>query len=71
MNEFSHLDQSGQANMVDVSDKSETNRLARAQARLCLSIAVLDKIRAQSIAKGDLFAIARVAGIKSAHFLAA
>ena len=66
MNEFSHLDQSGQANMVDVSDKSETNRLARAQARLCLSIAVLDKIRAQSVAKGDLFAIARVAGIQAA-----
>lgn len=66
MNEFSHLNESGQANMVDVSAKNETERLAVAQAKVVLSPEVMHKIRQQSIAKGDLLATARIAGIQAA-----
>ena len=66
MSNFSHLNESGQANMVDVSDKSETARLAIAQARVILSSSVLQKVREQSIAKGDLISTARIAGIQAA-----
>lgn len=52
--------------MVDVSDKSDTKRLAVAQSRVVLSDAVLSRVRDQSIAKGDLLATARIAGIQAA-----
>ncbi len=63
---FTHLNQSGEANMVDVSDKPDTTRLAIAQSRVLLNEDVLTKIREQSIAKGDLLATARIAGIQAA-----
>ena len=66
MNDFSHLNQSGQANMVDVTDKFDSARLALAQARVVLNEGVLQKIRKQTIAKGDLIATARIAGIQAA-----
>lgn len=66
MKDFSHLDQSGQANMVDVSDKQDSARMARAQARVLLSPTVLAKVQEQTIAKGDLLATARIAGIQAA-----
>lgn len=66
MKDFSHLDQSGQANMVDVSDKQDSARMARAQARVLLSPTVLAKVQEQAIAKGDLLATARIAGIQAA-----
>lgn len=66
MKEFSHLNESGKANMVDVSSKSETKRLAVAQARVVLSPEVMQKVRQQAIAKGDLLATARIAGIQAA-----
>lgn len=52
--------------MVDVSTKSDTARQAVASARVGLSEDVLNKIRQQSIAKGDLLATARLAGIQAA-----
>lgn len=52
--------------MVDVSDKPDSSRLAMAQARIVLSEAVLAQIRLQAIAKGDLLATARIAGILAA-----
>ena len=52
--------------MVDVSAKPDTARLARAQSRVGLNAEVLCKIREQSIAKGDLLASARLAGIHAA-----
>jgi len=64
--EFTHLNTSGEANMVDVSNKSDTARVAIAQARILLGEAVLKKVRDQSIAKGDLLATARIAGIQAA-----
>jgi len=63
---FTHLNASGEANMVDVSQKSDTTRVALAQSRVSLSRDVLTKIREQSIAKGDLLATARIAGIQAA-----
>jgi len=66
MKAFTHLNESGQANMVDVSDKAETARVAKAQSRVLLNQEVLTKIRDQSIAKGDLLATARIAGIQAA-----
>lgn len=66
MNDFSHLNQSGEANMVDVSAKSDTVRLAVAQVRIVLGSDVLERVREQSIAKGDLLATARIAGIQAA-----
>jgi len=65
-NKFSHLNESGQAHMVDVSTKSDTSRLAIAQAKVLLNHDVLAKIKNQSIAKGDLLATARIAGIQAA-----
>ena len=66
MTKFSHLNSSGQANMVDISAKQDSVRQASAQARVVLSEAVMSAIREQSIAKGDLLATARIAGIQAA-----
>ena len=66
MSEFTHLNVSGQANMVDVSDKPESKRLAIAESRIRLSSNIMSKIRDQAIAKGDLLATARIAGIQAA-----
>lgn len=52
--------------MVDVSDKSETKRLAVARARVLLGKDILEKIAQQSLNKGDLLATARIAGIQAA-----
>ncbi len=66
MSDFSHLNDAGEANMVDVTAKRSTQRLAVAQAKIILSEAVMQQIREQSIAKGDLLATARISGIQAA-----
>lgn len=66
MNDFSHLNSAGEADMVDVSAKAETARSATAQAQVVLGDAILEQVREQTIAKGDLLAIARIAGIQAA-----
>ena len=66
MKDFSHLNDAGQVNMVDVSDKDDSVRQAIAQARVVLSEEILAKIRSAEIAKGDLLATARIAGIQGA-----
>ena len=66
MSDFSHLNQRGQAHMVDVSGKNETARSAIAECRVVLSAQVLGLIEQQAIAKGDLLATARIAGIQAA-----
>jgi len=66
MNELTHLNQQGEANMVDVSDKANTVRIARAQATVTMSEATLTLISAGKHAKGDVFAVARIAGIQGA-----
>lgn len=66
MTSFSHLNTSGEANMVDVSAKKDSVRIAIAQAKVRLSDSVLSRVREQSILKGDLLATARIAGIQAA-----
>ncbi|MBL9148880.1 MAG: cyclic pyranopterin monophosphate synthase MoaC [Phycisphaerae bacterium] len=63
---FSHLDAHGHARMVDVGAKPETARVAKARARVRVSAELAQAIRSQTLAKGDLFAVARLAGIMAA-----
>lgn len=61
---FSHLDPTGQAKMVDVSDKPVTRRVAVASCRVLLAPQTV--IRLSNLPKGDAFAVARLAGISGA-----
>ncbi len=63
---LTHLDSQGRANMVDVSDKASTVREATAEARVRMLPATLNMIVAGEHPKGDVFAVARIAGIQAA-----
>ncbi|HMO14409.1 MAG TPA: cyclic pyranopterin monophosphate synthase MoaC [Pirellulaceae bacterium] len=63
---FSHFDQSGKAQMVDVGQKPESQRVAVAVCRMHLRSTTLDLIRQGTIDKGDVLGISRVAGIMAA-----
>jgi cyclic pyranopterin phosphate synthase len=63
---FSHVDDSGAARMVDVSDKDVTARTASATGRVLVSRAVVDLLRGEGVPKGDALAVARIAGIMGA-----
>jgi cyclic pyranopterin phosphate synthase len=63
---FTHLDTGGRARMVDVSDKAETDRVAVAAARVVMRPKTLERIRSGDVAKGDVLAVARLAGIMAA-----
>ena len=65
-NQLSHLDQSGAAAMVDVSDKQQTQRLARASALVQTTPEVIALIAKALLKKGDVLATARIAGIMAA-----
>lgn len=66
MKRLTHLDQSGAANMVDVSDKPDSVRTAVAAASISMSPETLAVIMKQSNKKGDVLAVARLAGIMAA-----
>ncbi len=63
---LTHLDESGAARMVDVSDKSATTRVAVASGRVLVSAEVIDLLRGEGVPKGDALGVARVAGIMGA-----
>lgn len=63
---LTHIDATGQANMVDVGDKAITQREARAAARVDMQPATLQAIRDNQVGKGEVLAVARVAGIQAA-----
>lgn len=63
---FSHVDESGKARMVDVSAKPQVLRTARAAGRIEIAPETIARIRENSIAKGDVLAVARIAGIMAA-----
>lgn len=63
---LTHLDQRGQAHMVDVGHKPASQRQAKARARLRLTPATLEFLSAGSLPKGDALAVARIAGIQAA-----
>ncbi|MDD1781270.1 cyclic pyranopterin monophosphate synthase MoaC [Enterovibrio sp. ZSDZ35] len=66
MSGFTHINASGEANMVDVSGKAETVREARAEAYIDMAPETLDLIVSGKHHKGDVFATARIAGIQAA-----
>jgi cyclic pyranopterin phosphate synthase len=66
MAELTHLDAAGNARMVDVGGKAQTQRVAVASGRIAMSAPALAAIRAGDAPKGDVLAAARIAGIMAA-----
>ena len=66
MSDLTHLDQTGAARMVDIAAKPVTAREAIATGRIAMSAEAAAAIRAGAVAKGDVLAVARVAGIMAA-----
>jgi len=64
--DLTHVDENGTARMVDVSGKPKVKRTARARGKIWLRPETLEKIRAKLMEKGDVLAVARVAGIQAA-----
>ena len=66
MNELTHFSDAGRARMVDVSAKSDTQRVAIASGVLRMQPATLERIRAGRIAKGDVLTVADVGAVMAA-----
>ena len=65
-NQLTHLDAAGNARMVDISEKQVTTRVAVAEASISMQAATLALIQAGGHKKGDVLAVARIAGIQAA-----
>lgn len=66
MAKLTHVNESGEAHMVDVGDKSVTRRIAVAEGRISMQAQTLELITSQGHKKGDVLGVARVAGIMAA-----
>lgn len=66
MNELTHFDPSGQAHMVDLTQKPETHRVAVAAGRIVMQASTLAQILEGGVAKGDVLGVARIAAIQAA-----
>jgi cyclic pyranopterin phosphate synthase len=66
MAEFTHFNDEGRAKMVDVSDKPETARTALAHSSIIVSNEIFEKVMNNKMKKGDVLAVAQVAGIMAA-----
>ncbi len=66
MSKLSHFDDQGAARMVDVSGKEETEREAIAEGFVCMLPTTLSLILDRKVEKGDVFGVARIAGIMAA-----
>ena len=66
MSELSHVDEEGRVAMVDTSAKAQTTRRAVASARVLMSPATVESVRAHRTPKGDPLETARIAGIMAA-----
>ncbi len=66
MADFTHFDEQGQAHMVDVGEKPQTRRVARATGRILMQPATLAMIREGGAKKGDVLGVARIAAIQAA-----
>ncbi|MDP3878747.1 MAG: cyclic pyranopterin monophosphate synthase MoaC [Dehalococcoidales bacterium] len=66
MDKLSHLNSSGEARMVDISPKGDTEREAVARGRVMMNPATLELIKTSGLQKGDVLAVSRVAGIMAA-----
>ena len=65
MNKLTHLNEKGEANIVDISSKKPTKRSAIAEGKVSISEATLNLIISNNVKKGDVLSIARIAGIIS------
>lgn len=65
MTGFSHLNDQGEARMVDVTAKDVTVRSATARCRVAMAEATLERLRAGDLPKGDVLAVARIAAIQA------
>jgi len=63
---FSHLDESGHARMVDVGHKPEQRRTARAEGWVRCAAETIVALRDQALPKGDVLTVAKIAGIQAA-----
>ena len=63
--ELTHVDKDGRARMVDVTRKSETVRVARAEALVEMSPETVRRLREKTTPKGDPLEVARIAGIQA------
>lgn len=66
MSDFTHFNEQGRAKMVDISEKEETHRIAIARSSIEVNEETYEKITNQHIKKGDVLAVAQVAGIMAA-----
>ena len=66
MKRLSHTDDAGRVKMVDVGEKNETSRTARATGEIRMSRAAFDAVREGSVEKGEVLAVARIAAIAGA-----
>lgn len=66
MGKLSHVNEHGEANMVDVSAKPDQTRIAKATGFISLNQETLEQVKANSLKKGDVLATARIAGIMAA-----
>lgn len=65
-NALSHIDNDGKASMVDVGEKDITRREARAEGYIYMAPETLALVKDNSLKKGDVLAVARIAGIQAA-----
>jgi len=66
MSNFTHFNEQGRARMVDISAKKDTERIALARSSVFVTREVYERITAKEIEKGDVLAVAQVAGIMAA-----
>lgn len=66
MGELTHINDQGRAKMVDVSEKADTHRIGVASGRIQMLPQTLELITTQKIKKGDVLAVAQVAGVMAA-----
>jgi cyclic pyranopterin monophosphate synthase len=64
--DLSHVDDYGKAHMVDVGDKPDTVREARARGAVVMQLSTLELIQRNALQKGDVLAVAKIAGIMAA-----
>jgi cyclic pyranopterin phosphate synthase len=63
---LSHVDEAGKARMVDVSEKTRVRRTARAAGKIWLAPETVELVRRNGMEKGDVLAVARIAGVMAA-----
>ena len=66
MTRLPHLTSSGEVHIVDVGDKDKTRRVAIAEGRILMEPATAEAVSSQQVRKGDVLAVARIAGLMAA-----